>query len=65
MFMLPQRNLGRHIKTTEANLTKLHRKNKHNEKVCCAQEFGSFAQGQGHNQVRGQIVFKIVLHINY
>ena len=44
---------------------KLHRKIKHNEKVCCAQELGSYAQGQGHNQVKGQIVPKIVLLINY
>ena len=40
--------------TTEANLIKLHRKKKHNEKVCHAHDFGSYAQGQGHNQVRGQ-----------
>ena len=52
-------------KTTEANLTKLHRKIEHNEKVCRAQELGSYAQGQGHNQVKGQIVPKIVLLINY
>ena len=52
-------------KTTEANLTKLHRKIEHNEKVCSAQELGSYAQGQGHNQVRGQIVPKIVLLVNY
>ena len=51
-------------KTTEANLTKLHRKIEHNEKVCRAQELGSYAQGQGHNQVKGQIVPKIVLLIN-
>ena len=44
---------------------KLHRKIKHNEKVCGAQEWGSCAQGQGHNQVRGQIVPKIMLLINY
>ena len=30
----------------------------YNEKVCCAQELGSYAQGQGHNQVKGQIVPK-------
>ena len=36
-----------------------------NEKVCRAQELGSYAQGQGHNQVKGQIVSKIVLLINY
>ena len=45
----------------------------HNEKVCRAQEFmfirvykriGSYAQGQSHNQVRGQIVPKILLLIN-
>ena len=33
---------------------KLHRKIQHNEKVCCAHDLGSYAQGQGHNQVRGQ-----------
>ena len=33
--------------------------------LCCAQELGSYAQGQGHNQVKGQIVPKIVLLINY
>ena len=32
----------------------LHRKIEHNEKVCCAQELGSCAQGQGRNQVKGQ-----------
>ena len=37
---------------------KLGRKIEHNEKVCHAQELGSYAQGQGHNQVRGQIVPK-------
>ena len=42
---------------------KLHRKIEHNEKVCWAQELGSYAQGQ--NLVRGQIVPKIVLLINY
>ena len=42
----------------------LHRKIEHNEKVCCAQELGSYAQGQGHSHVRGQIVPKIVLLIN-
>ena len=57
--------LSNNSKTTEANLTKLHRKIEQNEKVCCAQELGSYAQGQGHNQVKGQIVPKIVLLINY
>ena len=33
---------------------KLHRKIKHNEKVCHAQDLGSYAQGQGHDQVKGQ-----------
>ena len=47
-------SLNSNSKTTEANLTKLHRKIVHNEKVCRAQELGSYAQGQGHNQVRGQ-----------
>ena len=34
---------------------KLHRKIKHNEKVCHTQDLGSYAQGQGHDRVRGQI----------
>ena len=57
--------LSNNSKTTEANLTKLHRKMEHNEKVCSAQKLGSYAQGQGHNQVRGQIVPKIVLLVKY
>ena len=48
--------LSNNSKTTEANLTKLHRKIEHNKKVCRAQELGSYTQGQGHNQVKGQIV---------
>ena len=51
--------------SAEANLTKLHRKIEHHEKVCCALELGFYAQGQGHNQVGGQIVPKIVLLINF
>ena len=33
---------------------KHHRKIKHNEKVCHAHDLGSYAKGQGRNQVRGQ-----------
>ena len=44
---------------------KLQRKIKHNEKACCAHDLGSYTQGQGRNQVKGQIVPKIVLLINY
>ena len=40
--------------TTEANLMKLHRKIKHNDKMCRAHDLGSYAQGQGRNQVKGQ-----------
>ena len=40
--------------TTKANLMKLQRKIKDNDKVCHAHDYGSYAQGQGHNQVRGQ-----------
>ena len=36
--------------TTKANLKKLHRKTKQNNKVCRAQELVSDVQGQGHNQ---------------
>ena len=57
--------LSNNSNTTEADLTKLHRKIEHNEKVSSAQKYGSYAQGQGHNQVRGQIVLKIVLLVNY
>ena len=57
--------LRNNSKTTKANLTILYRNIKHNEKVCSAQELGTYAQGQGHNQVKGQIVPKIVLLINY
>ena len=39
--------------TTEANLIKLHRKIKHNEKVCLAYDFGSYAQGR--SQVRARL----------
>ena len=51
--------LSNNSKTTEANLTKLHRKIEHNEKVCHAQELGSYTLGQGHNHVRGEIMPKI------
>ena len=57
--------LSNNSKTTEANLMKIHRKIEHIEKVCGAQELGSYTQGQGHSQVKGQIVPKIVLLINY
>ena len=33
---------------------KLYRKIKHYEKVCHTHDLGSYAQGQGCNQVRGQ-----------
>ena len=33
---------------------KLHRKIKHNKKVCPAHDLGSYAQGQGRNQFKGQ-----------
>ena len=44
-------------KTTESNLMKLHRNIDYNEKMCRAQELGSYAQGQ--NTVRCQIAPKI------
>ena len=50
--------LSNYSKTTKANLTKLHRKIERNE-VCHAKELGSYAQGEGHNQVRGQTGPKI------
>ena len=51
--------LSSNSKTTEANLTKLHRKIEHNKKVCLAQDLGSYTLGQGHSRVRGQIVPKL------
>ena len=33
---------------------KLHRKIKHDKKVCRAHDLGSYAQGLGRNQVKGQ-----------
>ena len=33
---------------------KLYKKLKHHEKVCHPQDLGSYAEGQGHNQVTGQ-----------
>ena len=33
--------------------------------MCHAQELGFYTEGQGHNQVKGQIVPKIVLRVNY
>ena len=44
--------LSNNSKTTEANLTKVHRKIEYYETVCPAQELGSYAQGQSHNQVK-------------
>ena len=44
---------------------KLYRKIEHNKKVFGAEKLDFYAQGQGHNHVRGQIVPKIVLIINY
>ena len=44
--------LSNNSKTNDANLAKLHRKIDHNKKVCHAQEFDSYAQGQDHNHVR-------------
>ena len=38
----------------EANVINLHRKIKHNEKMCHIHDFGSYTQGQSRNQVRGQ-----------
>ena len=38
----------------DENSQKLHRKIKHNEKVCHAHDLGSYAQGQGRSQVKGQ-----------
>ena len=39
---------------------KLHRKIKHNENVCRAHDLGSYAQGQGRNQVKGQILVSAI-----
>ena len=57
--------LSNNSKTAEANLIKFYRKIEHNKKVCHAEELGSYAQGQSQNQVKGQIVPKMVLLVNY
>ena len=54
--------LGNNSKTAEANIMNFHSKIEHDEKVCRAQELGSYAQGQGYNHVKGQIAPKIVSH---
>ena len=46
--------------TTEANLMKLHRKIKYNEKVCRADNLRSYAQGKGRSQVRGQTLVSAI-----
>ena len=43
-------------KTMEANLMKLHRKIKHNEEVCHAQDLGSYAQGKVANRSEVKIM---------
>ena len=58
---MSQQKLKNKIK---ANLSELHRKIEHNQKACRAQESCSYAQGQGHNHVKGQIVPKILFLIN-
>ena len=39
---------------------KLHRRIKHNEKVCRAHDLGSYAQGQGRNQVKGHKIVSAI-----
>ena len=38
----------------------LHRKMKHNEKVCRAHDLGSYAQGQGRSQAKGQTLVSAI-----
>ena len=47
--------LSHNSEIVEANLMILHRKIKHNRKVCRAQDLGFYAQVHGHNRVGGQI----------
>ena len=35
---------------------------KHNENVCCAHDLGSYAQGQGRIQFRGQNCVSAISH---
>ena len=39
---------------------KLDRKIKHNKNMCRAHDLGSYGQGQGRNQVRGQNLFSAI-----
>ena len=44
--------------TNQGNLIKLHRKVKHNEKLCPAQDLRFYAQGQGHrSEVKSRISY--------
>ena len=47
--------ISHYSETTEANSMKPHRKIKHNEKVCRAQDLSFYTQGQGHCRVLGRI----------
>ena len=39
---------------------KIYRKIKYNEKVCRVHDLGSYAQGQGRNQVSGQNLVSVI-----
>ena len=45
-------------------MMKLHRKVMHNEKVCHAHDLGSYTQGQGRNQVKGQNLVSAITQKN-
>ena len=42
----------------------LHRKMKHNEKVCHTEQLRPYAQGQGHSRIQVKFCLKLCLSIN-
>ena len=57
------RCISNNSKTATANLTKLHRKIEHNEKVCHTQELGSYAKVKV--TIRSEVVPNVMLLINF
>ena len=52
--MLPDRVSNPGTLTYESGALPIALRGPANEKVCCAHDLGSYAQGQGRNQVRGR-----------
>ena len=55
--LCPKMCLSNNLHTTEANLMKVHRKVKHNEKVSCTQVRYPLSKSRPQSGVRGQVIF--------